>query len=293
MNVIGCLLLVGLFLVGPFASGYAAAVPTQTISILDVGDTGSTADGTIFVGDPNPSPPATGTGVFQPFLRTQRSSGGGGGVENGFNTDASNPSINFNTKEGIWTHSVQFSDLTPINGYYWLSVDANQYACATCPRNQINITELEIYIGSDPNLANPEATGTGVNGTGYTGTPFNNLYDSQGGGTAPSLLTYAPVWTLDSALNGDVTIVLQASICDTNGQCGSGHGDLGVMIPVRLLGSHSPTDYFVLYTEYSHGNDGFEEWKFFDTPRVPEPASLALLTSGLVAVTAWAAVRRR
>jgi hypothetical protein len=139
--------------------------------------------------------------------------------------------------------------------------------------------------------ANPEATGTGVNGTGYTGTPFNSPFNGPAGGSS-SLLGYAPVWTLDSALNGDVTVVLQVSICDSKGQCGSGHGDLGVMIPQNLL-SGAPTDFFVLYTEYSRGNSGFEEWRFFDQPiHVPAPASMVLLASGLAGVVALATVRR-
>ena len=65
------------------------------------------------------------------------------------------------------------------------------------------------------------------------------------------------------------------------------------MIPVSLLGAHAATDYFVLYTEFTHGSDGFEEWKFFDAPStVPAPTSLAMVASGLIAA-AWASARRR
>ena len=274
-----------------FPSGPAAAV--TTISILDVGDSGTTVDGTTFVGDPNPTLPSTGTGVFEPFVRTQTSTGHGSGLEHGFNTDAKQSDINFDTKSGTWTHSVQFGELGILDGYYWLSLDADQLGCATCVENQIRITDMQIYIGSDSNLANPAATNTGVNGTGYTGTPFNNPYDATPGGSS-GLLGIAPIWTLDSATNGDVTIILQASICDSSGECGSGHGDLGVLIPQNRL-SGASTDYFVLYVEYSSGNDGPEEWKIYDaqTPtQVPEPASLALVASGLITGVAWAAVKR-
>jgi len=277
--------------VGVLASGLFAwdANAITTINILDIGYSGATTDGTLFVADPNPTLPSTGTGVFQPFLRIGVGNGAlvyGHGLELGFNTEAKDPNINFDTKDGSnWTRSVLFGELGTINGYYGLSLDANQTSCPTCTNNRITITDMQIYIGSDSNLANPEATNTGVNGTGYTGTVFNS---SDNG-----LLGLPPVWTLDNTTNGDVSVILQASICDSNGQCGSGHGDLGVLIPQNLL-SGSPTDYFVLYTEYSGANDGFEEWRFFDGPtQVPEPASLLLIGSGLLSLGVWGMRRKK
>jgi hypothetical protein len=276
-------------------SGGPAPVFAATISILDIGDSGTTADGTIFVADPNPTSPSTGTGVFQPFVRIQRSTGDGGGLEHGFNTDAKEPDINFETKGGKWTRSVRFGELSTIDGYYWLSLDANQLGCSQCDRNTITLTDMQIYIGSDPNLANPEATTSGVAGTGYTGTPFDSPFNGPAGGSS-SLLGHLPIWTLDSAVNGDVSVILQVSICDSNGQCGSGHGDLGVLIPQALLSGtpHLPTDFFVLYTEYSDGNSGFEEWRFFDTPApVPAPSALIVSASVLVGLVGRAVIRRR
>ncbi len=271
----------GLLLSGGLVWGPAEAA---TIEILDIGDTGSASDGTIFVGDPAPTAPSTGTGVFEPFVRIQRASNGGGGLQNGFNTDAKDPDINFDTKDGSdWTRSVRFGELGLVtrggSSYYVLQLDANQDGSATSAKNRITITDMQIYIGSDPDLANPEATGTGVDGTGYTGTPFGDVASN-------GLLGLTPVWALDSAANGDMSVVLQASIWDTPGQGGSGHGDLAVYIPSALL-SGAPDDFFVLYTEYDKANDGFEEWRFGPGAQVPEPGTLLLLGSGLAGLAAW------
>lgn len=263
--ILAVVLALGL-LVSGFAASEASAV---IIPILDVGDTGTAPDGTIFLGDPNPTEPATGTGVFEPFKRVQNT-GPNGGLQNGFNTDASEPDINFDTKNGSdWTRSVLFSELGVINGYYVLQLDANESGKATSTENQITITQMEIFIG--PGLANPEATS---GDTGYTGTLFD------GSSTGDQLLGLDPVWSLDSIVNGNIDVLLQASICDTPGQCGSGHGDLSVFIPQNLL-SGSPTDNFVLYTEYSGADSGFEEWRF-KAAAVPEPGILLLLGSGLL-----------
>lgn len=262
---------------------------------------GAAPDGTLFTAAPNPSQPSTGTGVFQPFVRIQRSSaqannpgsdcnGSGdcvnvGGTmvpsENGFNSDAKESDINFDTKQGVWTRSVLMSEFEFLpNGYVLLSLDANQLGQAETDLNKIVITQMEIFIG--PGLANPEASNTGIEGTGYDGT----LFDADNNQADDKLLGLTSRWSLDSAANGNVDVVLQASICDTRGQCGSGHGDLNVFIPVSLLGRFDLTDNFVFYSEYLYANDGFEEWKFQDAPgqQVPAPGSLALVGIGLAAI---------
>jgi hypothetical protein len=184
--------------IGVLAGGlFAPGANATTISILDIGDSGAAPDGTIFMADPNPSNPSTGTGVFEPFFRVGAGNGSlfyGNGLEVGFNTDANHPQINFDTKDGSgWTRSVLFSELGIINGYYVLSLDANQLGESTSLENQITITNMEIFIA--PGLADPEANNTGIigtqnhKGTGYSGTLFD------GSSTGDALLGNAPIWS--------------------------------------------------------------------------------------------------
>jgi hypothetical protein len=264
-------------LAGIFAVQTASAImlTPQTIEILCTPSepcgksTGTTADGTIFQAEPNPTQPSTGTGVFQPFVRIQDSSG----TQNGYNTDAPNNDPEFDTKSGPWTHSVQFGDLGTIDiggvTYYGLSLDANENGQAQSLANQIDITDIQIYVG-DSSLKIPENNG------GYTGTLFDWMDNALAG--------LAPVWQLDGLTNGDVTAILQASICDTNGQCGSGKGDLNVFIPTSLF-TGSPNDYFVLYTEYDRVGSGFEEWRYLAAEDVPGPGTLVLLSVGLLGIS--------
>lgn len=279
-----------------YATNYELGSPDQTIEILCTlpegcgFHTGTTIDGTVFTAMPNPSEPATGTGVFDPFLRVQ-SNGNPVDVEygdtpdsydteSGFNTDASAPTkLNYDTKSGIWTHSVQIKDIDISNGFVTLDLDANEEGRAGSVPNQILITEMQIFVGSgsagfdapedtnippagcDASVTNPKNSNTCF---GYTGEIFD---DTQ---TDNTLLGQTPEWSLDNGANGNVDLLLSASICNTNGQCGSGQGDLRVEIPVQAFaggfGSYDPNDYFVFYFEAARNHAGFEEWSVKSCP---------------------------
>ena len=288
-------------------TNFFSGVGDQRIDILDIGDSGATNDGTIFQANPNPTEPSTGTGVFQPFKRVQRGTGtcnnmdcisvNGQNVatENGFNTDAVNNATNFDIVSGSWTRSVMMSELKITNGFIELQLDANQNGAAGSDTNKLVISDMQIFIAADNPPTTPFAAPedgpnpNGVENSGYTGTIFDPSDNS--------LLGLAPAWQLDSGINGNVDILLQASICETPGQCGSGMGDMSVFIEVADLGTFSDTDQFVFYTEYLYVNDGFEEWRFGvndggNTGVVAEPGTLAIFGIGVIGL-GWARRRKR
>ena len=284
----------------------ARAVPIDQITILDIGDSGTTNDQTIFEANANPTSPSTGTGVFQPFVRVQATgssqqtasftaqngsngnpiSQSGGVVQRGFNTDAKEPSINFDTKGGKWTHSITLGDVGTVtrNGTQYLEfdLDANEPGRADSLENQIDITDIQIFAGPANPLANPEAGGVGT-------LDSNGLLQL---GSNADL-----VWRLDNATNGNVTVTLQSSICDAPGQCGSGHGDMTLLIPRSALNLSgvSLDDQLVFYTVYDRAGgsgSGFEEWRNGTGPPIPEPRAALAFAAGAL-IVGWATRRAR
>ena len=253
----------------------ASAANAGQISIWNSGDYGSTADGARFMAG---SFGEAGTGSpLDPFQRTKTETSG---AQNGYNSDASHGDLNFDSRDenGLdYVRSVRIGDLGYVSAggadHYALFLDANEPISGG---TGIDITDLQVYVSSDTSFIDPENHG------GYTGT----TYDSSDNGIAG----IAPVWSLDNATNGDMTITVNAALCDAPGLCETGQGDMTLLIPVAHVGDN-PDDYFILYTEYDRASKrganyvGLEEWRHASSGRhaapVPEPSSAMVFALGL------------
>lgn len=179
----------------------------------------------------------TGTGRVNSFLRIQ-----GFGEQSGYNTDGT---LEFETKPGAFTHSIQISDLpvATIGGtdYREFFLDINQDG-----ERILSLDELRIAIRGNGSQS------------GY------------------STIFASPIYDLDTG--GDNWVKLDDFI-----NVGSGHGDMLALIPDSLF-SGPENKYVYLYAKFgvnSIADNGFEEWGY-GTPDalIPEPATVALLGLG-------------
>jgi hypothetical protein len=146
---------------------HAVLIDTADINV-EVADREGYASGTTnagaiveYLGDQNVTFGPSGTGVFDPFVRTQAAPS-----ERGYNTDGPRE---FDTKAGVWTHAILVSDIPIVNigGHlYWeLFADINDNDNTPT----ISLNDLELYFTSDPEL------------TGYPfGEDATKVYDFEG-----------------------------------------------------------------------------------------------------------------
>jgi len=261
------------------ASSANAAFPPIDLSTAGTTVT-SSVDGTIWTNTNLIQ--SSGTGVIEPFLRWQANN-----TETGMNTDAGSPP--YDTKAGIWTHSITYGQLGIVNkggiDYYVFTLDINE---PNQDQAFLTLNELRIY-SVDASAGGALADEVAVQGAAGSTQHYN----------------------LDGT--SDQTIYMDYRVSNT----GSGESDVDFYIPTSFFAGASSTDYLYMVVNSglagdSNGldsADGFEEVRaFFGTTTTtsttstssstssttsstsPEPGTIALFGMGLIGL---AAARRK
>lgn len=219
---------------------------------------------------------STGTGLIDSFVRINP--GGSQDTEQGYNTNGRPLQYDENSSPQF-TRSLLLSAVPIVQDpgtsggfYYEFLLDINQ----TKASPYLSMDEFELYLGTSGNLL------------GFTpGSGFGAESETVYNAFADSLI-------LNYSLNS-----------------GSGSGDLFVYVPTSFF-SGKNNDFVYLYSQFGYNancgglfagsrkpvtctaNDGFEEWAVRtptgitpppdEVPAVPEPGTLLLLGSGLLAV---------
>lgn len=225
---------------------------------------------------------STGTGTFDPFLRTNP---GNQDPSSGWNTDAKKQDwLQNNDADDAWTSALLSSDLavTGLNGdpYVLFTVDINQQGKPEDASSLLSLSHFQLF--SCPTATNASTTEC---------ISFFNLF----GGTVTYDTDGRP-------------IISDSTWVDFNyrNHTGSGDGDIKIYIPLSVFSGHSGAisllDGWGTPGGYQD-NDGFQEWAALTggsecpvgspecSVSAPEPASLALF--GLAAFASARGVRRR
>ena len=120
--------------------------------------------------------PATGTGVFDTFLRIQ-----GKGVERGYNTDGA---IEFETKPSPHTHSIKLGDIAVADAKLVLLLDTDQDN--TAEGRYLSLDVMKIYLADSGDLTDywNADFGAPVYNLGDNWVKINNELFNPGNGTA-------------------------------------------------------------------------------------------------------------
>ena len=259
------------FAILTMAPSAALAIPVNPIDLTTLGSSGTFGDGAIWsqqITQP------TGTGVYDPFLRLQGT--GNQGFQQGFNTDASQVLDN---KAGIWTHSIQLSDLqaVEVGGVQYYSFDLDINDPQGLQKSPISLDTFQLFtVAGNPAISSLSAL------------------------QALGSLRY----DMDASM--DTSVFLDSAL-----KPGSGTDDMNVLIPVTYFAGSQPADFLYLYSTFGEtagfeGNSylaqgGFEEWRVNTAtgggppepppPGAPEPSTLLHL--GSASLLGLAALRLR
>lgn len=240
----------------------------------------------------------TGTGYIDPFVRIGMQGSAGKDVVSAYNT-IENGVLN-NSNEDNWNHAVTYGQMNPqgtgSNAFFRFLLDINQ--TGSSPR--LNLDDVQIFIST---VANQKTTDFSADGQLLLASA-TQVYRMDAPGTSkPPASCSGPSDCGAIADDGSNRVSLDFSLGS-----GSGSGDMYLDIPVSLFtsafssagisnGAKAGT-FVYLYSKFGsdpfNNNDGFEEWAFLAkvappggggfSGGVPEPASLALVGLGLLAV---------
>ncbi len=285
-----------------FASAvFAAAMSTPAlaavddISLLANGTTSFSANTTNTVFSLTDLQPA-GSGVFNPFVRIQRT-----GSEQGYNTTDDKKGDTYDlTSNGPADPLIHFNQVVDAGHAITLALDYNEPGSAKKPdpTSGISLLRLVLVVSTDkPDSVNKSGPADTDPWTAAGLHPIPNPT-----GTDVTIFDMNDSLRTSNSHNYDISMDAANNLASGNG--GSGQADLLVKIDltgIDLSALYDANHYLYVYSLFG-GSDaggpdagstesGFEEWKIF-TPNVPcadcapggggvpEPASLSLLALG-------------
>jgi hypothetical protein len=238
------------------AAGFLFSGTSADATIIDLTtgpDASGEVDGALFFAT---SQGATGTGVFQPFLRIDENTE----FIQGYNTDGGFP---FDDKKPHnFQHSLLISELTGTildgKAYYVFELDSNQSG-GSFTQHEIDMVKLQIFTSNDPNQTTTTFDSNGI--LQLNGTLVYNLGDN----------------------------VVKATAL------GSGKANFFMYIPVGILATGEQYLYlYSAFGNSIPSQGGFEEWIFIPgTLPIPEAETFFPVIGLLVAVLSTRVLRRR